>query len=110
MPCQDALPEKCLEVSLLKSLTHTHIISFEEAFEIDGKLAIVMEYASNGDLLKKVNESKKAGELIKEEQIIQWMKQISLAMKYLLEKKVIHRDIKIQNILLDEYNNVLISH
>ena len=65
-----------------------------------------MEYASNGDLHQKVLAKKKSSEFFSESQITLWLSQLTGALLYLNEKKVIHRDLKIQNVFLDEKENV----
>ncbi len=63
-------------------------------------LCIVMEYADSGDLLDKIKEHKKKSEYIEEKKIIDWFTQILLAIKHCHENKIIHRDIKCENIFL----------
>ena len=46
-------------------------------------MCIVMEYAERGDLDKFLEKRKKEGQLIGEEQIIEWFIQLLLGLKYL---------------------------
>jgi len=57
-----------------------------------------MEYADGGDLNKKIKE--REGKLFSEGIILDWFVQIALALKHVHDRKVIHRDIKSQNIFL----------
>lgn len=61
-----------------------------------------MEYAEKGDLSHLI----KKGKLIKEETVIEWTKQLASALYYIHKLKVIHRDIKPQNIFLSVDNSV----
>uniref|UniRef100_A0A3Q2NPW9 non-specific serine/threonine protein kinase n=1 Tax=Fundulus heteroclitus TaxID=8078 RepID=A0A3Q2NPW9_FUNHE len=57
-----------------------------------------MEYCDGGDLLKKINTQR--GIPFSEEQIVDWFVQICLGLKHIHDRKVLHRDIKSQNIFL----------
>jgi NIMA (never in mitosis gene a)-related kinase len=60
----------------------------------------VTEYADSGDLHQKIQSQKKKNELFSESQIINWLIQICLALRYIHKLKIIHRDIKPSNIFL----------
>ncbi|NXW06047.1 NEK1 kinase, partial [Fregetta grallaria] len=64
----------------------------------NGCLYIVMDYCEGGDLFKKINAQK--GILFSEDQILDWFVQICLALKHIHDRKILHRDIKSQNIFL----------
>ncbi|XDV19362.1 hypothetical protein PO909_024846 [Leuciscus waleckii] len=64
-----------------------------------GRFYIVMEYCEGGDLSKVMKKQKGVFE---EKQILDWLVQICLALQYLYEKNIIHRDIKPQNVFLTE--------
>ncbi|XP_008933688.1 PREDICTED: serine/threonine-protein kinase Nek1, partial [Merops nubicus] len=64
----------------------------------NGCLYIVMDYCEGGDLFKKINAQK--GVLFSEDQILDWFVQICLALKHIHDRKILHRDIKSQNIFL----------
>ena len=51
-----------------------------------------------GDLTNKIKECK--GQFFQENQILDWFTQICLAMKHVHDRKVLHRDLKCQNIFL----------
>ncbi|KAM6401331.1 serine/threonine-protein kinase Nek1 isoform 15-T15 [Pluvialis apricaria] len=57
-----------------------------------------MDYCEGGDLFKKINAQK--GILFSEDQILDWFVQICLALKHIHDRKILHRDIKSQNIFL----------
>ncbi len=60
-----------------------------------------MEYASGGDLLKYV----KCKTYIQEEEAMYIFYQIAAGLRYIHRQGFIHRDIKLDNILLDSDNN-----
>jgi len=59
------------EVRILASIEHPNIAGYKEAFfeESTSSLCIVMEYADGGDLLSKINQLKKVGNFMKEEDV-----------------------------------------
>ena len=91
------------EVSVLKKCNHPNIIKFKEAFITKKpvkKLHLITEYANEGDLEKKLKSQKQKNEYFSEKQIINWLIQSCLALKYIHKLHVIHRDIKPSNIFL----------
>ena len=63
-------------------------------------VCIVMDYADGGDM-KKVLE-KQRGQLLKEDQILDWFVQIALALKHCHDRKMLHRDLKTENIFMNQ--------
>jgi NIMA (never in mitosis gene a)-related kinase len=59
-----------------------------------------MDYADGGDLGDKIKAGKASGKLFPEQEILNWFTQIVLAMKHVHDRKIIHRDIKSQNVFL----------
>ncbi|NXU35574.1 NEK1 kinase, partial [Drymodes brunneopygia] len=86
------------EVAVLANMKHPNIVLYRESFEENGCLYIVMDYCEGGDLFKKINAQK--GTLFSEDQILDWFVQICLALKHIHDRKILHRDIKSQNIFL----------
>nr|XP_056711199.1 serine/threonine-protein kinase Nek1 [Euleptes europaea] len=86
------------EVAVLANMKHPNIVLYRESFEEGGCLYIVMDYCEGGDLFKKINAQK--GVLFSEDQIMDWFVQICLALKHVHDRKILHRDIKSQNIFL----------
>ncbi|XP_014863377.1 PREDICTED: serine/threonine-protein kinase Nek1 isoform X2 [Poecilia mexicana] len=92
------------EVAVLANMSHPNIVQYKESFEEGGCLYIVMDYCEGGDLFKKINSQK--GVLFPEEQILDWFVQICLALKHVHGRKILHRDIKSQNIFLTKEGTV----
>ncbi|XP_039182412.1 serine/threonine-protein kinase Nek1 isoform X6 [Crotalus tigris] len=86
------------EVAVLANMKHPNIVLYRESFEETGCLYIVMDYCEGGDLFKKINAQK--GVFFSEDQIMDWFVQICLALKHVHDRKILHRDIKSQNIFL----------
>lgn len=86
------------EVRVLSQMKHPNIVSYQESFEENGSLHIVMDYCDGGDLFKRINNQR--GNLFSEDQILDWFVQLCLALKHVHDRKILHRDIKSQNVFL----------
>ena len=86
------------EAKLLASLRHPYIVEYEESFQENGNLYIVMGYADGGDLAKKIES--RGSKLFTEDEILHDFIEIALAIKYIHDRKICHRDLKGQNIFL----------
>ncbi|KAK6486821.1 serine/threonine-protein kinase Nek5-like [Huso huso] len=86
------------EVTLLSRMKHPNVVTFLNSFEEKMKLYIVMEYCDGGDLMKRI--SMQRGLLFAEAQILDWFVQICMGLKHIHDRKVLHRDIKAQNIFI----------
>ena len=91
------------EISLLKKMNHPFIAEFFHVSEDDVSYYLIMEYAENGNLLDYVNNNGR----LSEDQARRYFAQLISVLEYLhVEKKVAHRDLKCENVLLDRYNNI----
>lgn len=88
------------EVKVLSSLKHPYIISYRESFTEHRSLSIVMDYAEGGDLHQRIKRHSINNRSFPEERIARWFTEATLAMKYLHDKHVLHRDFKTQNLFL----------
>uniref|UniRef100_A0A671NHB1 Serine/threonine-protein kinase Nek4 n=1 Tax=Sinocyclocheilus anshuiensis TaxID=1608454 RepID=A0A671NHB1_9TELE len=87
------------EAQLLSQLKHPNIVTYRESWEgEDCQLYIVMGFCEGGDLYRRLKQQK--GELLPERQVVEWFVQIAMALQYLHEKHILHRDLKTQNIFL----------
>ncbi|XP_043934816.1 serine/threonine-protein kinase Nek4 [Protopterus annectens] len=87
------------EAQLLSQLKHPNIVMYRESWEReDGILYIVMGFCEGGDLYHRLKEQQ--GQLLPESQVVEWFVQIAMALQYLHEKHILHRDLKTQNIFL----------
>ena len=93
----DGLAGARKEVEVLRTFDSPFIVKYIESFEDDGVLYIVMEYADGGDLSMMLNERRSH---LQEDEVMHYFIQIVLALKYLHDKNILHRDIKGQNIFL----------
>lgn len=103
---EDERKEAYIEAKILERLDHPNIIRFIEVFRSSkpyNTLNIVMDYADKGDLQSRIKQQKKP---FNESQILDWFCQISLAIKHIHDKKILHRDLKSGNIFLTSEGKV----
>ncbi|XP_047126704.1 serine/threonine-protein kinase 33 isoform X1 [Hydra vulgaris] len=84
------------EVLIMKMVNHPHIIHLEEVFETSHKMFLVMELCLQGaleSLLKKVT-------YFEEKDVLCIFTQLADAIDYIHSNDIIHRDLKLENILL----------
>ena len=92
------------EIEIQKKLKHPFITQILDTFETDTHLFIVMEYIC-GDLASFIRKRSKISEPCAK--VI--FKQIIEGLKYIHQNKIVHRDIKPDNILIDLHNTVKIA-
>ncbi|NXB77967.1 NEK4 kinase, partial [Donacobius atricapilla] len=96
------------EAQLLSQLRHPNIVTYRESWQgDDGHLYIVMGFCEGGDLYHKLKEQ--MGKLLPENQVVEWFVQIAMALQYLHEKHILHRDLKTQNIFLTRTNIIKVG-
>lgn len=84
------------EVNCMRRLDHPNILKFERLYEEDDCVHIVMEYVQGGDLFGKVIS---AGHFSERYSAVLARKMLS-ALAYMHENNIIHRDLKLENILM----------
>ncbi|XP_036598996.1 serine/threonine-protein kinase SIK2 isoform X1 [Trichosurus vulpecula] len=93
------------EVQIMKMLDHPHIIKLYQVMETKSMLYLVTEYAKNGEIFDylanhgRLNESEARRKF--------W--QILSAVDYCHSRKIVHRDLKAENLLLDNNMNIKIA-
>jgi tRNA A-37 threonylcarbamoyl transferase component Bud32 len=90
------------EVYILKKIHHSNIIRLLEVFESSKHFFIVMEYAGAGDLLHYVKKKRRLPE--NEARFI--FKQVLYGLGHCHCRSVLHRDIKLDNVLLDNEKGI----
>ena len=97
------------EVSALETLEHPNIIQYHESFVQEGYLHIIIDYAEGGDLATRIRAAKSKPYHFPEAQIRKWFIQMATALDYIHSKKIVHRDLKTQNIFLTKTGDVKIG-
>jgi len=106
MPSKDQT-HVAAEVQMLSRLNHPNIVTYKEHMQDDENLFIIMGYCEDGDLHSKIKEASRAGVQFSEEQILKWFVQMVLALKHVHKNRILHRDLKTQNIFLTRKSKVI---
>ncbi|ORX92543.1 Pkinase-domain-containing protein [Basidiobolus meristosporus CBS 931.73] len=94
------------EIQMLKTLDHPNVVGFYESFETDTHFVLVLEYVQDGDLFDYV--ANHANEYC-ESKVQEIFKHIVDAVEYLHSKNICHRDLKLENILIQESSEGALS-
>ncbi|GEM_PF-1087494 len=92
------------EISIMARINHPHIVPIWTYGERDSQLYVVMRYLEGGTLREQLT-----GEPLSLEDALQWLEQIGQALDYVHDRhdKLIHRDVKPENMLIDQDRKTL---
>nr|KAG5708727.1 hypothetical protein BaRGS_034944 [Batillaria attramentaria] len=93
------------EVTILKMLSHPHIVKLYQVMETKNMLYLVSEYAPNGEIFDYIARHGRMSESDARRKF--W--QILSAVEYCHERRIVHRDLKAENLLLDGNMNIKIA-
>ncbi|XP_037806864.1 uncharacterized protein LOC119600595 isoform X10 [Lucilia sericata] len=93
------------EVRIMKMLDHPNIVKLFQVIETEKTLYLVMEYASGGEVFDYLVLHGR----MKEKEARVKFRQIVSAVQYCHQKRIIHRDLKAENLLLDSELNIKIA-
>ena len=94
------------EVEVLRSLDHPGIVRYHEHFvcRASQTLCVVMAYCEGGDLSHEIKRRATRNESFDEKQVLDWFVQMVMALRYVHSKRILHRDLKTQNIFIAHHN------
>ncbi|KAK1298145.1 CBL-interacting serine/threonine-protein kinase 11 [Acorus calamus] len=84
------------EIYILRKINHPNIIRLHDMIEAPGRIYLVLEYCSGGDLSIYVQRHGRVNETVAKH----FMQQLATGLKVLRENNLMHRDLKPQNLLL----------
>ncbi|XP_076325650.1 serine/threonine-protein kinase SIK2-like isoform X2 [Tachypleus tridentatus] len=93
------------EVQIMKELSHPNIIKLYQVMETNSMVYLVSEYASNGEIFDYIAQNGRMTEAMAKKKF--W--QILSAVEYCHNHHIVHRDLKAENLLLDENMNIKIA-
>ncbi|XP_054900050.1 hormonally up-regulated neu tumor-associated kinase homolog [Poeciliopsis prolifica] len=92
------------EPRIHQMVRHPHIVVLLETLETENSYYMAMELCAGGDLMDRICDRRRLGE----REVRRYTRQILSAVEHLHKHGIVHRDLKIENFLLDEQNNIKI--
>ena len=90
------------EITILKDINHPNIVKFVEIHETSKKIYIVTELCNGGNLLNNLENYMEKNKIAFSEEIVRYiMRQIIEGIKYLHNKKIVHTNISLDNIMIN---------
>ena len=89
------------ELEVLEKLEHPHIVRVLDLCEDEDNIFIALELINHGNLLEVISKIKEKKIGFKERNAADIVYQLLLAINYIHKSNVIHRDLKLENIMVD---------
>ncbi|KAL9957916.1 hypothetical protein ACROYT_G034871 [Oculina patagonica] len=102
---KDEVAHTLTENRVLKSTVHPFLTELRYSFQTKDRLIFVMEYVNGGELFFHLSKER----VFSEERSRFYSAEIVLAVKYLHDNKVVYRDLKLENLLLDADGHIKIT-
>jgi protein-serine/threonine kinase len=99
------LPKIYREIAILRGLQHPNIVRLHEMVETERHIGIILEYASGGELFDYILQHR----FLKDNSARRLFAQLVSGVGYLHKKGIVHRDLKLENLLLDRNRNIIIT-
>lgn len=102
---EDNLKKIFREIQILTKLRHAHVIRLYQVMETEKMIYLVTEYASGGEIFDHLVMNGR----INEKEACRIFQQIVSAVSYCHSRNIVHRDLKAENLLLDENMNIKLA-
>ncbi|RDL42351.1 Protein kinase-like (PK-like) [Venustampulla echinocandica] len=93
------------EIAILREISHPNIVRLHEMVETEKQIGIILEYASGGELFDYILNHR----YLKDNAARRLFAQLVSGVGYLHKKGIVHRDLKLENLLLDRNRNIIIT-
>ncbi|KUJ08684.1 kinase-like protein [Mollisia scopiformis] len=93
------------EISILREISHPNIVHLHEMVETPKQIGLILEYASGGELFDYILNHR----YLKDQAARRLFAQLVSGVGYLHKKGIVHRDLKLENLLLDRNRNIIIT-
>ncbi|KAI9354931.1 kinase-like domain-containing protein [Pilaira anomala] len=94
-----------MEIEILKTLNHPYIVKLLSVNETQTCIGMVLEYAQGGELFEYIYRQR----YLKEQEACRLFSQLISSVYYMHQKNIVHRDLKLENILLDSNGNLIVT-
>jgi len=97
------------EICILAAMEHPFIVRYFDSFLNGNVLNIITEYAGDTNLSNEIKNQKKKREYFEEQQLLSWLTQLLLGVKHIHDRKILHRDLKLENVIVSPINTLKIT-
>ncbi|PRW33292.1 hypothetical protein C2E21_7904 [Chlorella sorokiniana] len=97
------------EIRLMAAADHPNLLTFHEAFVERAQLFVVTELAPGGDLGALLGKLDRRREGLPETEVWRYFLQLAAGLQYLHRNRVLHRDMKPENVLIGEHGLLKIA-
>uniref|UniRef100_A0A9L0ST43 Cyclin dependent kinase 1 n=1 Tax=Equus caballus TaxID=9796 RepID=A0A9L0ST43_HORSE len=105
---EEGVPSTAIrEISLLKELRHPNIVSLQDVLMQDSRLYLIFEFLSMD--LKKYLDSIPPGQFMDSSLVKSYLYQILQGIVFCHSRRVLHRDLKPQNLLIDDKGTIKLA-
>jgi protein-serine/threonine kinase len=94
------------EIAILREISHPNIVRLHEMVETKKHIGVILEYASGGDLFDYLLHHR----YLKDNAARKLFAQLISGVGYLHKKGIVHRDLEVENLLLDRNRNIIITN
>lgn len=102
---KDQIEHTKTEKMILEHVNHPYLVGLAYAFQTSNKLYFIMHFMRGGQLFQHLSNAKR----FPEKQAKFYAMQIALGLGYLHSKDFIYRDLKLENVLMDDHGNVCLT-
>eukprot|EP01016_Furgasonia_blochmanni_P006881 TRINITY_DN12761_c0_g1_i11.p1 TRINITY_DN12761_c0_g1~~TRINITY_DN12761_c0_g1_i11.p1 ORF type:complete len:376 (-),score=98.17 TRINITY_DN12761_c0_g1_i11:216-1262(-) len=99
---KDQLEHTKTEKMIMEHVNHPYLVGLEYCFQTDEKIFFVMQFMKGGELFQHLRTSKR----FEEQRAKFYAAQVGLGLGHLHSKDIVYRDLKPENVLMDEEGNV----
>ncbi|KAI9216649.1 kinase-like domain-containing protein [Blastocladiella britannica] len=102
---EESIEHVLAENRVLQTLSHPFLVKLHASFQTPDRLYFVMEYVRGGEIFFHIVKERKFAE----ERVRLYVAEILLALQYLHSKGIVYRDLKLENLLIDDAGHVKIT-
>ena len=92
------------EITYMKVLSHPFVVQLREALQTTNNIYLFMELVEGGDLIDRIGR-----ERLTEARARKYFQQLVVGVRYCHANKIAHRDLKLDNLLLDKKDNIKVA-
>nr|XP_055026892.1 uncharacterized protein LOC129416583 [Misgurnus anguillicaudatus]XP_055026893.1 uncharacterized protein LOC129416583 [Misgurnus anguillicaudatus] len=94
------------ELNFLLQLSHPHIVHHKEIITDSDYLYLLLEHCEGGDLAQKIQNKKKEADQYSENEILDCVVEICMALKYLHDKQILHKNLQPESIFFTSFGTI----